>query len=278
MGFLDLFSKQKALFFPECTTFYKNKEGFKAYQEIFKKLGINYFLLDEHLCSGIEILQAGYEQEARKQARKVFDLFQEKGVDAIITTDPKSYKVFTQDYKEFLPDWNIKVVNIWELILERLRKKHQLIKNRPVETITFHDSCHLGRYCKIYEEPRQILQAIGYQIEEMDNAKEDAFCSGGCGNLPFTNPPLANKIARERVLQAKRIGVKKMVVTSFDSYNLLRKNAKNTGVEIVELSYVLAHALDIPIGLEESVDEEENVLLEEKIKPILTQNEEEGNE
>jgi Fe-S oxidoreductase len=132
-----------------------------------------------------------------------------------------------------------------------------------MEIITFHDSCYLGRHSKIYEEPREILEALGYQIEELDNNEEDCFCCGSCGNLPFTNPELANKIAKEKISQAKRIGIKKIIVTSFDNYNLLRKNSKNSGVEILELSDVIANSLDIQkIIYEEEIEGEEKILAE----------------
>jgi|TARA_Y100000034_G_scaffold49087_1_gene60659 Fe-S oxidoreductase len=263
MGLLDFFTKTNTLFFPGCTTYHKNKEGLELYKLIFAKLGIKLLELEKNQCSGIELLEAGYEQEARKQARKNLSIFQENDIKSIITTDPKCYKIFTQDYKEFLPDLNIEVINIWQLILNQLRKKHHLIKNKPMEIITFHDSCYLGRHSNIYDEPRKILEALGYQIEELDNNKEDCFCCGSCGNLPFTNPELANKIAKEKISQVKRIGIKKMIVTSFDNYNLLKKNSENSGVEILELSDVIAKSLDIQkIIYEEEIEGEEKILAE----------------
>ena len=105
----------------------------------------------------------------------------------------------------------------------------------------------------------------------MDNNRADSFCCGSCGNLPFVYPQLADTLAKERIAQAKRIGVKKIVVASFDNYNLLRKNAEGTGIEIVELSEVIAQGLDIPrITGEEEIEGEEKILSETKIVPILT--------
>ena len=261
---MELFSffKTSTLYFPGCTTYYKNKEGFELYQKIFFKLGIKFKLLDKNLCSGLEALEAGYDQDARKIARKNFDKFIEEDVKSIITNSPGSYKMFLQDYPKLLPDWNIEVKNLWKLILEKLNKKRYLIKHKPMIRVTFHDSCYLGRYCNIYDEPRKILEAIGYLIVEMGNSREKSFCCGSCGNLPIVNEQLANKIAKERVLQAKRIKMNKMIVSSFDNYNLLKKNTSNTGVEILELSEVLANSLDIKKyeKLEEEIEGEEKIV------------------
>ena len=137
-----------------------------------------------------------------------------------------------------------------------------------METVTYHDPCYLGRYCNVYEEPRKILELIGYEINEMDNSRENSFCCGSCGGLPRISPMLADRIAKERILQAKRIGVRKMIVIGFENYNLLRNNADNTGIKVFELSDVLANALGIKKieTLKEPIEGEERILLEKKIK------------
>lgn len=254
MGLFSIFGKSSTVYFPGCITYFKYKESFGLYQEIFSKLGINFRILDGQICSGLETWEAGYEAESRKLARKNFDIFNGEGIKSIITTSPGCYKMFLQNYPEFLPYWDIEVKNLWKLILEKLRDRPYLVKkmasstSRDVETakfVTYHDPCYLGRYCKIYDEPRKILELIGYEIEEMDNSKEDSFCCGSCGGLPRISPLLANKIAKERILQAKRIGVKKMIVIGFENYDLLKDNIDGTGVEVFEISEILANALGI---------------------------------
>ncbi len=265
MGLFSFFGKSNVLYFPGCTNYFKFKEGFEMYKKIFSKLRIGFEVLDEQICCGLEALEGGYENEARKLARKNFEIFKEQGFDSIITSSPECYKMFLQNYFEILPDWNIKVRNIWEIILKKLKGKSRLIKYKAMGVVSFHDNCYLGRYCGVYDEPRQILEAIGYEIKEMYNFGENSFCCGSCGGLDRTNPELANKIARERILQAKRIGVKKIVVVGFDNYNLLKKNIKDSDVEVLELSEVLGLALGIE-GVKKESDEfiegEEEILEE----------------
>lgn len=265
MGMFSIFGKSSTVYFPGCITYFKFRESYQLYQKIFSKLGIDFRVLDP-ICSGLEPWEAGYNNEARKIAKKNLDIFNQEGVKSIITSSPGCYKIFSQNYPEMLPYWDIEVKNLWELILEKLKDKNHLIKEKAMEIITYHDPCYLGRYCKIYEEPREILELIGYQVKEMDNSKEESFCCGSCGNLPSISPLLANKIAKERILQAKRIGVRKMVVIGFENYNLLKNNSKDTGVKIFELSDVLANALGIKKLeiLEEPVEGEERILLETK--------------
>ncbi len=265
MGLFDIFRKD-VVYFPGCLTYFRNKEGFDLYRKIFSKLGIGFKVLDKHICSGLEPWEAGYENEARKLARKNFDIFNKEGIHNIITNSPGCYKMFLQNYPEMLPDWDVNVINSWELILEKLKKNHYLIKNKAMEVVTYHDSCYLGRYCGIYDSPREILELIGYEIKEMDNTKENSFCCGSCGGLPIANRELANRIAKERILQAKRIGVSKMIVVGFENSSLLKRNVGDSRIQVFELSEVLGNALDIKKieAFEEEIEGEERILIETK--------------
>ncbi|MDD5191610.1 MAG: (Fe-S)-binding protein [Candidatus Nanoarchaeia archaeon] len=267
------FVQPDTIYYPGCMTYFKHKDNYELYKKIFSKLGIEVTWSENIVCCGLPALEMGYESEARKLARKKFELLKENKIKRIITNCSACYKMFKQNYPELLPDWDIDVVDMWKLILDNLVDKPKLIKNMAGEKITYHDSCYLGRYCGIYDEPRKILELIGYTIVEMIDSRENSICAGSCGSLVIINPELADKIARQRLLQAKRAGVKKMVVASMKNYDLLKKNAEGLGIEIAELSDVLANALNIkiPERSEESKQEpEENSVMkierEEKIE------------
>jgi len=244
MGLLDLFVKRDTIYFPGCITYFKFREGFELYQRVFSRLGIRFRTLDTQRCSGFEPWEAGYDFELRKIVRENFDLFKEENVRKIITSEPGCYKIFRDNYPEILPYWDIEIINIWDLILEKLIKKSWLIEKKE-EIVTFHDSCYLGRYSGVYDSPREILEMLGYSIREMDNNSENSLCCGSCGGLSRTNPKLARKIAKERLLQAKRIGVKKMIVVGFENYSLLNESAQDLDMEVFELGEILASALGI---------------------------------
>lgn len=243
------------LYFPGCTTYFKFQQNYKLYQKIFSKLGIIFKIIEKRVCSGLPALEAGYEQEARKLARRNFEIFKEEEIKSIITNSPEAYKMFLYDYPKILPDWNISVNNLWEILLNKLKTNLRLIKYKTNEIVTCQDSCYLGRYCGVYDEPREILKLIGYEIKELFDSKSESICCGSCGGLPMINIELANEIAKEKIFQAKRIGVKKIVVFSMKNYELLKNNAKDTEIEILEFSEVLALALGIKIKEKEIGDE-----------------------
>ncbi len=79
----------------------------------------------------------------------------------------------------------------------------------------------------------------------MDNSRENSFCCGSCGGLPRVSKNLSDNIAKERILQAKRIGVRKMIVVGFENYSLLKENVGDSDIEILELGMILADSLEI---------------------------------
>jgi len=245
MGIFSILKKSNILYFPGCNAYFKDKTEFELWKNIFLKLGINFKIVEKKICCGLPALEAGYDYEARKLARRNLEIFKEEKIEKIIAPCPACYKMFTSDYKSYLPDWNLETLNIWRIILEKIQEKPELTKNKMNEVIGFQDSCYLGRYSNIYEEPREILELIGYGIKEFKDIKESSMCSGSCGGLYRTNSSMAEKAAKEKLLQAKRIGIKKLVVSSYEEYELLKKNSSEFEIEILLFSEVLGNSLGI---------------------------------
>lgn len=243
---MGLFSKKiNALYYPGCLDFFKRKENFEIWKDILTKLGIDYKLIEKNICCGLPALESGYDAEARKLTRRNYEIFKEEKIKEIITSCPMCYKMFSIDYNKLLPEYNIEVKNIWKIIAEKLEEKYNLIKNMSDQEIGYQDSCYLGRYCNIYQEPREILEMLGFKIKELKDNRENSMCSGSCGGLPRSNPEIANKIAREKLLQFKRAGINKIVVCSSEEYLLLNNNSGQFNIQVLELSEVIASALGI---------------------------------
>ena len=69
------FGRGKTLYYPGCLTKGVLKEQFDNYKEIFNKLGIDFVLLsDDEVCCGLPVLNAGYRKDAKKLAKKNYDL------------------------------------------------------------------------------------------------------------------------------------------------------------------------------------------------------------
>jgi len=251
MGIFNFFKKGNTLYYPGCLSKHVLIAEAENYKKILTKIGIDYIVLPQELCCGSPVLNAGYEKDARKLARKNMDLFKEHNITKIITNCPACFKTFSQDYREMLPDWKIEVEYIAITILNYLKKKH--IQNPGNEKITYHDPCHLGRHSGIYNEPREILERLGFEVIEMANNRENSLCCGGGAGLRTNNPELANKIAKERIRQAKEIGIKKIVTTCPLCFAHMKENSD---ILIEEFSYIVANALGLDVGKTELNEKE----------------------
>lgn len=264
MGLFSIFKKSSTLYYPGCYAYFKHKEYFELYQKIFSKLGIDFRVINKNICCGLPALEAGYDAEARRLARRNFEIFKEEQITSIITNSPCCYKMFLYDYPKILPDWNIEPKNIWRMILAKLENNPGLIKNNAGESVAFQDSCYLGRYCEVYDEPRKILELIGYEVKELYSNKSRSMCCGSCGGLMTANPLLADEIAKEKILQAKRINAKKIIVSSIREYDLLKKNSEGSGIEVIELG----EAIGLGLGIHSIKKEEIDVIENESYKKI----------
>ena len=66
--------------------------------------------------------------------------------------------------------------------------------------MAYHDSCYLGRYNDIYNEPRQILKAFsGIKHVELPRCKTNSFCCGGGGGHMWMEEEPAKRVNTRRV-------------------------------------------------------------------------------
>ena len=226
----------KTLFYPGCLSKTLTPEISSNYQEILKKLGIDFIMVEELLCSGSPVLDSGYTEEFEKIKEKNLELFDKYGVSRIITASPSALKVFKQDYN--LEEYGIKVVHIYEVLVKKLEKIKDKFKKGGAPRVTIHDSCYLGRYCGVYDEPRKIIIAAGYGLEEFPKKKENAECCGVCGGLRANFPQLAGDVAKKLL---KQVRTPIVVACSPGCYQHLKDNAQE--VEVKEVSHLIRDAI-----------------------------------
>ena len=245
MGILNIFkglNKGNTLYYPGCLSKTVLKAEVENYKKILTEIGVEFIMLPNELCCGSPVINAGYESDARTLAKKNFKIFKEHNIKKIITNCPACYKTFKEDYPKLVPGWNIEVEHTVTTILRYMRKKDIDYDKR--ERVTYHDPCHLGRHSGMYDEPREIIARLGFELIEMKDNRENALCCGGGAGLKTNNPDLAGKISRERIKQAKNITVTRIITPCPLCFAHLDENALKD-IEINELSYFVAKGLNL---------------------------------
>ena len=113
---------------------------------------------------------------------------------------------------------------------------------------TWHDPCHLGRHCGIYEEPRRILRAMpGMELVEMERIKDQSWCCGGGGGARTAFRDFAQKTAVKRLDEAKKTGAGAIVTACpFCEQNLGEAiDTVNDGMKLYDLTQLMVKSLGI---------------------------------
>ena len=235
MKFIKKIFQSNTLYYPGCLTKFALPEILDGYKEILDQEGIDFITLsDKELCCGSPVKNAGAEKEFEKLAQKNLEVFKQHSIGKIITNCPACAVVFKKDYQKILGNkWEIEVSHISEII-EKSLPKIKKMKGK----CTYHDSCHLGRELKIYDQPRRIIEKCGWQIVEPILTRENSFCCGGGGGVNSNYQDLSEKIAQDRIDILRNTEVEMAITACPMCYLNLRNNA-NEKIEIKELSQII---------------------------------------
>ncbi|MCY9464925.1 heterodisulfide reductase-related iron-sulfur binding cluster [Bacillus velezensis] len=189
-----------------------------SFAKLLNEAGVSFAILgNKEKNSGDTPRRLGNEFLFQELAEHNIGEFEKHGIKKIVTIDPHAYNIFKNEYPDF--GFRAEVYHHTELLAE-LVSQGKLKPLHPVnETITFHDSCYLGRYNEVYEPPRAILKAIpGVQLKEMERSRENGMCCGAGGGLMWMEEETGARINTARTEQA--LSVSPTVISSGCPYCL----------------------------------------------------------
>ncbi|MGG4258655.1 (Fe-S)-binding protein [Bacillus velezensis] len=189
-----------------------------SFAKLLNEAGVSFAILgNKEKNSGDTPRRLGNEFLFQELAEHNIGEFEKHGIKKIVTIDPHAYNMFKNEYPDF--GFRAEVYHHTELLAE-LVSQGRLKPLHPVnETITFHDSCYLGRYNEVYEPPRAILKAIpGVQMKEMERSRENGMCCGAGGGLMWMEEETGARINTARTEQA--LSVSPTVISSGCPYCL----------------------------------------------------------
>jgi Fe-S oxidoreductase len=136
------------------------------------------------------------------------------GAKTLVAACPSCYHTWKHDYPRLMGEpLGFDVLHETELLAELVAAGAFDLK--PVEkVVTYHDPCDLGRTSGIYEEPRQIIQAIpGITFVEMADNRQYALCCGGGGDVEMADAETAQAVGQRRMVQAQDVGAE-LIITA----------------------------------------------------------------
>ncbi|OHD65156.1 MAG: hypothetical protein A2176_02650 [Spirochaetes bacterium RBG_13_51_14] len=196
----------------------RNQKVATAFLKILQKAGVKVGILGaEEADSGDAAMRGGNEYLFHALVTQNLENFKAYGVKKIICTCPHDYNVIKKEYKKFAAmgknaeggplEHNVEVFHHTQIISDLITGGAIKLVNPLNETVTYHDSCFLGRYNEIYDAPRHILRAIpGVKYVEMSRHHDTSFCCGAGGARMFLEEHLGTRVNQFRTKDAQSTG------------------------------------------------------------------------
>jgi heterodisulfide reductase subunit D len=199
----------------------------------------------KEICCGATTYNLGVEDTFKEIATENTEMLNKLEVQKVLTSCSGCYSVMKNEYPK-VARRNFEVVHVVEY-LDQLITEGKLKPEKKVElTVTYHDPCHLGRYSKLYDAPRRILEAIpGIELIEMPRNREKSWCCGAGAGVKTTYPDFAAWIGEQRIDEAKKTGAQALVTACpFCEGNLTDvAQATEAGMDVFDVTDLLLRSL-----------------------------------
>ncbi|MCM3756048.1 heterodisulfide reductase-related iron-sulfur binding cluster [Sporosarcina aquimarina] len=235
-----------------------------SFAHLLNEAGVSFAILgNKEKNSGDTPRRLGNEFLFQELATANIAEFEKAEVKKIVTIDPHAFNIFKNEYPDF--GFTAEVYHHTELLHELVEQGRLKPHHAIDETITFHDSCYLGRYNDVYDAPREILKSIpGVNLVEMKRNRQDGMCCGAGGGLMWMEEDAGHRINVARTEQAME--VTPGIISSGCPYCLTMLSDGTKAIEVEEKvgTYDIAELLERSVFGEGIADGSES-----ELEPVL---------
>jgi Fe-S oxidoreductase len=170
----------------------------KSVAKILSKAGITFGVLgNEEKCNGDTARRLGNEFLAQQFIQQNIETFNKYKIRKIVTACPHCFHSLNNEYPKFGIELN--VIHHTDFIYELIKNKKIIPSKKIDSALTFHDSCYLGRYNNIYNQPRNIINSVTKgSFYELKRNKKNGFCCGAGGGRMFMEETEGKRVNIER--------------------------------------------------------------------------------
>lgn len=247
------------LLFVGCAGSYSDisQKATRALVRCLEAAGVSYAVLgEEEPCTGDTLRRGGNELGFQMLAQMNVEMLNEAGVKKIVASCPHCFHTIKNEYPQF--GGNYEVIHHSKLIAH-LIDRGALTVDAPLQRkLTYHDSCYLGRWNGVYDEPRSALSRVnGAAVVELGRSRRHGFCCGAGGARMWMEEEPEKRVNVNRAKEVIDAGVDTVAVGCPFCKTMLTDGVKHfdkdEDVEVLDIAEVVAAAL--PSGAAPKADE-----------------------
>jgi len=184
---------------------------------------VRFGVLAKERCTGDPAKRTGNEYLYQELATANVEQLKAVAPRTILTSCPHCLKTLGSDYR--LVGYQTEVVHS-SVFVEKLTRD-TVARERPGETVTYHDPCYLGRYAGRVDEPRALLERLGATVREPARTRDNPYCCGAGGGLFFADKEEEHgaRISDIRLKQLRETG-SGTIVTACPFCSIMLKGAQ----------------------------------------------------
>ncbi|MCB0418289.1 MAG: (Fe-S)-binding protein [Bdellovibrionaceae bacterium] len=224
-----------------------NKSNTQAFVKILMQGAVNFSILGkQELCNGETARRLGNEYLYQTMAQGLVETINACGAKKILVNCPHCFNTFKNEYPDFGGHWEI--IRAATLVNELVKSGKVRMAKQFDKNVVYHDSCYYGRFNDVYEEPRQLLQAVpGTKLSEMAQNRNNAKCCGAGGGRMWLEEDKDKRVNMDRVDQALATQPD-VIATSCPFCKIMLSSAVNEkgteNVKVMDLMEIVASNMD----------------------------------